>query len=508
MFREDRVLLAGTLILAASALWPLWTTPILPLVDMGSNIGAAGLLDDAAFGKGVAAEYYEINLRIVPYWTVYLLIAVLAQLAGALLAAKIAVGMVVVLLPVAVMRLLLALGRSPRLGLWAFMLTWDNNLYWGWITFQYGMALALFIFAKLVEMRDVRDAAKIIPFAVIVALTHVHAVALLLTAGGLLSFGQRPFARSLLRHSVALCGCTLPLLPWIWSKLGGAVTTRSTTAFSFDVHPLRHKVQHLFTYSLDNLPELGALATAAAFVLLSMGCLLFFALEQRNVARHQLWAPVALLFASALLYFGLPFAIAGPVSHWYTYPRYATYLLVAALCLPRPALRRGASLAVAPGVAVAMFIHYGIAAQFRDYGDYVRPYLEIIASIPKGSRILPIDLDDYRFRGTREAVLGQLHGYAAAVTSSFDPHLFDEANNPLRFRPGKKLPHPNWWRQREFTMEAHGQYYDYVIIHPATLDPFGRRKQWRDTVTLIKDAEPWRLYRVKSPTQWDGQHSP
>jgi hypothetical protein len=497
MFRDDRVLLVGTLILAASALWPLWTTPILPLVDMGSNLGAACLLDDVALGQGVAAQYYEINLRIVPYWTVYLLIAVLAQLAGALLAAKIAVGVVVVLLPVTVMRLLLALGRSPRLGLWAFMLAWDNNLYWGWITFQYGMVLALFVIAKLVEMRDVRDAAKIVPLAVLTALTHVHAVALLLTVGGLLGLGQRPLPRSLLRHAVALCGCALPLLPWLWSKLGG--TAGSATTFAFDFHSPRHKVQNLFTYSIDNLPGLGAPATAAGFVLLSMGCMILFAFEQRKVAPRQLWAPSALLLGSALLYFGLPFAISGPVNHWYTYPRYATYLLIALLCLPRPLLQGAASLVLVPGVVTTMFIHYGIAAQFREYGDYVRPYLEVIASIAKGSRILPVDLDDYRFRGTREAVLGQLHGYAAAVTSSFDPHLFDEPNNPIRFRAGTTLPHPNWFRPTEFTMEAHGQYYDYVIVHPVTKDPIARRKKWRDGVVLAKDAGPFRLYRVKSP---------
>jgi hypothetical protein len=215
LLREDRQLLVATLLLAAFALSPLLATPILPLVDMGSNVGAASLLNDAAFRDGVIAEHYKINFRLVPYWTVYLLIALLEMVGGALFAAKAIVGGAVILLPLAGMRLLAALGRSPRAGLWLFLLSWDTNLYWGWITFQYGMLMALFALAWIVELESPRGALKVLPLTISIGLTHVHAIAFVLTAGGLLALSKRPLVRGVAMTAVALLGCAVPVLPWL-----------------------------------------------------------------------------------------------------------------------------------------------------------------------------------------------------------------------------------------------------------------------------------------------------
>jgi hypothetical protein len=399
---------------------------------------------------------------------------------------------------VAGMRLLRALGRSPRLGLWLFLLTWDNNLYWGWITFQWGMVLALYTLARVIELRSARDAAKLFVLTFLIALTHLHAVALTLTAGGLLALQRRPYKRYFPLHVLALGGCTVPLLPWLAQKLGNQTTSGIAQAFSFDMPSLRDRLTKLFAFTIDNLPDAGSLATACAFGLLLFGPVLMSVLEQRELPSRIRWAPLLIVVACGGLYCLLPMAISGPVYHWYTYPRFGTYLLVALLLVPRPTLRGFATLALVPGLLLAVEVHRGIAQQFASYGAYVKPYVQIIASIPRNSRILPVDLDDYRFRGTREAVLGQLHGYAAAATSSYDPHLFDEPNNPLRFRRASMPPHHNWLRQRDFSFDEHGVYYDYIIVHPAGDDPIKRRKRWRSQVDLVREAGQFRLYKVKA----------
>ena len=53
----------------------------------------------------------------------------------------------VMLLPLGTMRLLLALGRDPRMGLMAFALAWDHNMYWGFLAFHLGLSVALFAIA-------------------------------------------------------------------------------------------------------------------------------------------------------------------------------------------------------------------------------------------------------------------------------------------------------------------------------------------------------------------------
>jgi hypothetical protein len=496
LFKEDRLLLAGTLLLGCFALSPLLATPILPLVDMGSNVGAASLLNDAAFGDGTIAEHYRVNFRLVPYWTVYVLMACLEALGGALFAAKLIVGGAVLLLPIAGMRLLSAFGRSPRLGLWLFLLSWDTNLYWGWITFQYGMVLALLALAWIAELETLRDALKALPLTVLIALTHVHAIALVLTAGGLLALMKRPLATGVARTAVALLGCALPVLPWLWSRF--AAPRGAGGSLAFDWHGLGHKVLHLFHYSLDNLPgEPGLSLAMGAFLVLTLGALALMALASRDTTRAQAYAPLLILAGAAGLYLALPFALWGNVSHWWTYPRFATYVLVAWLLVPRPDLSGRRALALLPGVVLAPALHVAVYRQFAEYGRYVEPYLEIIARLPHGSRFDPVDLDDYRMGGFRQPVLGQLHGYAAAVSSSYDPHLWDEANNPLRFRRNRMLPTQDWGRQTSFDLEAHGSHYDYLIVHPLDQDVIATNRRWRKKVELVHEAGQWRLYRVK-----------
>ncbi len=506
MFRDDRFLRYATLFLSASALLPLTMTPILPLVDLGSNIGAASLLDDAIWGSGIIAQHYKVNLTLIPYWTVYLLIAVFEQFVRPLIAAKIVVGLAVVLLPVSVMRLLLALGRSPRLGLWAFVLSWDNNLYWGWITFQFGMVLALFVLAKLIELRTTADAWRLLPLTICVALTHLNAIALLLCAGGLIALTRRTVF-DLPRYALALSGAVLPIVPWVLSKLGAPIhktetgaVTGAASRFAFDMHTPETKLSKLFTFTLNNWPEAEQIAQVT-FASLLLGCLLLPLLPQRTPAMRLRWASFAIFCSAAGLYFALPFAVSGPVVHWYTYPRYATYALIGLLTVPTAALLGRATLALLPVMVCAVALHYETAVQFRSYGEYVSPYLEIIARLPKNTRFIPLDFDDYRFRGTRQAVLGQLHGYAAAERASYDPHLFDEVNNPLLYRRDRKLPHPNWFAPSSFTMRAHGRYYDYVIVHPHNRDPL-RRGRNAPEVSMIKEAGEWRLYKVKSPKEY------
>jgi hypothetical protein len=496
LFREDRLLLAATVALGCFAVSPLFATPILPLVDMGSNVGAASLLNDAAFGAGEVAEHYKVNLRLVPYWTVYLAMAGLEMVGGALFAAKAIVFGAVILLPVAGMRLLAALGRSPRLGLWLFLLTWDTNLYWGWITFQYGMLMALFALAWIAELKTLRDGLKALPLTILIALTHVHAIALVLTAGGLLGLQKRPLGRGLARTSVALLGCALPVLPWLASKF--ARRSGAGVGLSFDWHDPGHKLAHLFTYSLDNLPSAwGVALTTAAFLVLTVGSLLLTTLTSREVPRTERFAPVLILLGVAGLYFALPFALSGNVAHWWTYPRFATYVLVAWLLVPQPDLSGWRALALAPGILLAPILHVAVFQQFAEYGRYVTPYLEIIAHLPRDSRFDPVDLDDYRARGFRQPVLGQLHGYAAAVSSSYDPHLFDEPNNPLRFRQDRMLPHQDWYQPKSFDLKAHGAHYEHIIVHPLDQDVIARNPRWKSKVELVHQAGQWRLYRVK-----------
>ena len=495
MFREDRLLRWATAVLGITALLPLCFTPFLPLVDMGNTIGAAGLLDDVAFGSGGVTDYYSVNWFPIPYWTMYSFISLMEQLGGAIFAAKASAGLVAVLLPIAVMRLLLGFERSPRLGLWAFLLAWDTNLYWGWTTFQLGMSLALYMIANIAELQTRKQALRLIPLGLLIALTHVHAVALALSVGFALAIAQRPIPPAIGRSFIALLGCFIGIAPWLFQRSGGEGAVG--TGLHVKYPPIADKISGFFRFTLDNAPENpGAMLTAAALLMLVLGPVLLGLVKQKHLPVESDRRASLFLLVALGLYLALPFSVSGSIAHWWTYPRFATYVLVGILSIPRPVFDGWRPWLLAPGILCAFALHLEVARQFSAYGEYVEPYLDIVSEIEPGSTFMPLDLDN-SYGGARERTLGQLHGYAAALTSSYDPHLFNHPNSPLVFRNDRIPPYPNWYKLQTFSMEKHGRYYDYIIVYPRRRDPlYGRGDELG--IDLVREAGEWRLYEVVS----------
>ncbi len=121
--RGDPLLLALTVLLTLAAWAPLCVTPFLPFSDLHNNVAAASMLFDAATGRGTIGYHYHVNME-PPTRTgrATSSCAAASAVGGVLFAAKAFVAFLAVLLPLSVMRLLLALRRSPRLGLWAVAL--------------------------------------------------------------------------------------------------------------------------------------------------------------------------------------------------------------------------------------------------------------------------------------------------------------------------------------------------------------------------------------------------
>jgi hypothetical protein len=474
-------------------------TPFLPLVDLGSHVGAAGLLPDVLLRRGIAPQYYSANPLPVPYWSGYVVLTTLHVLFGPFVAAKVTTALAVLLLPLGHMRLLAALQRSPRLGLWAFALAWNVNTYWGWFTFQLGMAFAFYAIAWLVEAQSLRDVPKIAAMTALVVLSHPHA-AVLVAVAALALFLVGPMSwRSLLRYALGLSGFVVTL-PWLFARLGSGGGGGPLHYDAVDP-PGPEKIASLYRYSVDVFTRPGAVGvTCVAFLLCVLGPAVLGGLRRRPVPERSTARAVALLGACAALYLLLPFQIRSPTPHWWTYPRYATYILLALLLCPAPDLQGLRALLLAPGVAVTLALGVARVQQFSDYGDRTRPYLAIVHAMKPDSTFLPLDFD-FAWSGTREDSLGQLHGYAAAATSSVEPHLFDEPNMPLLFRPDSRLPIPAGWQTDRiagaFNMEEQGRFYDYIVTHPRRLDVVAGLPH--DQVELVVESGEWRLYAVHKP---------
>ena len=503
-FSQDRFLLWATVILIIAAWIPLGFTPFLPFSDLGINTASADLIWDTATGRAGTADFYRVQWAPVPYWTTYGLCAVLGRIFGPLIAAKLLTALILALVPLGTMRLLMALGRAPRLGLWAFALCWEHNLYAGWMALMLGVALASFALAWMIEADSVADGLRIAPCAALIGLTHIQATWLFGLAGGALvfttgsGFGDRGgLRRRILIHGAAFLGTAAVVLPWIAGTLhlgSGTSSAGPAAAFHFEWHSPSYKLGRLFYYTLDNFSRPAAeRATAFAFVVLLLGPLLLSLAPRKSRGDNR--SPVVLLLVAGALYAFLPWAIDGPISHWYTYPRFSTVALLWLLFIPHPRLRGRWALALTPGILAALLLDGYAVQQMASFGAKTRPFLDVIAAVPPRASVLAIvNDDDDADSDLKLPPFHQFYAYITAFRHGYSPQLWNNNSIPLVYRPGTERPLPGWGGP--FSMEAHGRHYDYILVQgfehgdpvaaSATAD--GHRPH------LVIETARWRLY--------------
>jgi hypothetical protein len=431
-FAQDRVLLSGTAILLLAAWVPLFLTPFVPGADLSLNTTCAELLGDALRGLEPAATYHQVNLKPVPYWTGYLLAMTLGRLMGPLLGAKVLSAFLIGLLPLSTMRLLLALGRDPRLGLWAFLLVWQQNFFAGWHAFILGICLVSIVFAWMLEAETWTDGLRLAPWTALVALTHIQATFLLGVAGAGLCFVTGKLSRRLLVHGCAGLGALLIVVLWLGDRVGlGAQASTVGSSFTFGWHTPAYKLSKVFYYTLDNFSQPDAeRAAAIAFVIAALGPLAIGQMRAQNVRYRA--APLILVAAAGVLYVLLWWEVNGPIAHWYTYPRYASVAVLWLLLVPAPRLRGVASIALAPGILAALWLDVKVAEQFAAFGERTRPLLEVIARVPARAKVLPLVLDDNDpdpyFRNAADHAL---FAYITAVGHGYSPYLWNIPSLPI-----------------------------------------------------------------------------
>ena len=480
------------------ALWvPLFLTPFLPFADQGINTAAADLLWDTARGREPLAHFHAIQWAPIPYWTVYAMSGTLGLVFGPLVAGKLVTALVMAVLPFGIMRLLLTLKRDPRLGLWAFALSWEHNLYSGWLSMLQGIGLGCFVLAWTLEARTVNDGWRVAPFAVLLALTHVQATWLVAAGVLALAFTCGPVRQRLPIHGVVLLGSVFTLLPWLGQHLGGHGAA-GLGDFSFEWHTPEVKLTQFFTYTLDVFAQrTGARAAAMTYALLVIAPIALALLPQRqNVDR---WSPLVMLGVVGALYAFLPFAIAGPgnISIWYAYPRFATVILLWLLLIPRPHLRGMWTVALIPGVVAALLIDVNVCRQFASFGQRARPFLQIVDSVPRGASVISVVLDDADVDPDLKVwPFHQFYAYVTAFNHGYTPYLWGSRNTPLVYRTENSLPAPFW--SNPFSLDVHGNPYDYIMVQGfAHGDPIATGTSTLGVhPKLIKEVDKWRLYKV------------
>lgn len=506
--RADRFLLVATIVCSVAVLLPLFLTPFVPLQDLPNHVALASLLSHLSGGGEVSSHHFMNQPYPVPYWVGYMLIFIGAKVASPLFGAKLFVAVALLVVPLGMMRLLPSLGRSPRLGLWAFALSWDHNLSWGFVAFNLATGLSLVYVAWAIDSLSAprwrwSHLARAVGLGALIAITHAHAtvvVAISLGALALSELPKRDRALRLLQFSVAPF---VGLLPWL---VMGFASRPEASAMPENLSGLGHspnaaqRVGNLFNYTLDfvhgNLPES---LMAICFVVLLVIPLLLLAPSR---PRGDDWRRALMLYVIAwVLYLTLPASLYWPFDQIFIQQRHASLILLMGLALPSCELTGRYAWRLAPGlIAVALSVGVNVWLS-HSFGKRSEPFLEIIDAIPSESKVLPLLLET-RVPESRRTLFNQFSAYVIALKGGYSPYLFDTPNLMVRYRPERHLPHPKWGDPGALSLEEHVPHYDYLLVQGKEKDPIPKklkRKRPPQNIELteIKEAGIWRLYQIQ-----------
>ncbi len=502
--RDDRFLLFATITASGAVLLPLFLTPFLPLQDLPNHVALASLLSHMREGGDVSTYHFMPQPYPVPYWVGYMIIVFGAKLASPLLGAKLFVAAALLAVPLGLIRLLPSLGRSPRLGLWAFALSWDYNLSWGFVAFNLATGLSFAYIAWAIDSLEMErwrweQPAKALGFGSVLALTHAHATGVAVLALGALALSALPNRREATRLMQFSVAPLLGLLPWLsmgfLSGDGAPMPDRlSGLAHSPNAG---ERVRHLFDYTLGfSRGHVSESMMGIAFVILLVVPLLLLASSKPTGPK---WRRALVLYTFAwTIYLVLPASLNWPFGQLFIQQRHATLILLMGLTLPSCELGGRCAWRLAPGL-IAIVLCVGVNARLASsFAKHSEPFLEIIDAVPEESRVLPV-LMETAVPGSRRTPLNQFPAYIVAVKGGYIPYLFDTPNLVVRYQPTRHLPHMPWWEPKQLSLEEHASHYDYLLVQGKKKDPTPGKRKHQGSVDLVevKEAGIWRLYRVQ-----------
>lgn len=461
----------------------------LPCTDLPQHLSVASILKHLDEPLFAFTRYYMADLGRTMYLLPYGLTLGLSLVLPLDLAQALVIFLSMLLYPLALMRLLRALGKPRALCLFGLPLVLNSAFFWGFINFNLSLGLALWGMALMVDpRRSRRGDIGLGVLGGLVVFTHLYGLLLLLGFALLLLSGSRGrnLGRLLLPLAPALVGAAL----WPWPA---------------GVNPDQVMSWHGVAGRLAELPRVlfGAYQDRSEllFMLLFLGGFLLLAGRLIPVSRRRWralpWAQRALwllVLLNLLLYQVMPLHTATAKFVHFRHGLIAAMLLPALLpALTAPAHRRLVRLVLATLVVASLLLGWWHLYRFE---IEAQGFEAVVRRIPPRPRLLGLILDPH---GQVMATSPYLHfaGHVQARKGGLLAITFARFwNIPVRSRPGlgaPVTPDSFEWRPRTYSYHHFGYYYPWVL---ARLAP---GKELPDLgyfpYSEVMRQGPWRLYR-------------
>jgi len=347
---------------AAAATLPFLVTGSLPMADLPEHLAQVAIWKHYRTPCHDFASLYELHYA-TPYLLGYVVVRILATVVSVTTAAKVAVWLAIVLLPLSLRRLLLRAGASAWPSLLGFALAFGYSFYWGFLNFLLALPIALWHASLLFERRP-----RVQTFAGVL-LVASHGLLFALAAAFTLAFAA-------VRRT---WGVLLTLVPGA-ALLAAFLLTRQTTDDTITWKLGASRLTDFSSLLFANAWEPAGLVLVAA-----MG--LAVALAHPRLTRDgRRWA----FFAVALAAYGmLPFGMAGTA---YVYPRFAVFVAAGLLLLPE--IRPGPAARVA-FVAIPVLWCAIVAVRFHRFDEEARELDSLLLRTAPARRLAQLNVDPF-----------------------------------------------------------------------------------------------------------------
>ena len=356
---------------AIAATVPLAVTGTLPMADLPEHMAQVAIWKHLGDACHDYANTFQLNFAI-PYLLGYVVMRLFATVMTVTLAAKLTVGLSIVLLPLSLRALLRRTGADEWLSLIGFLLAYGYVFYWGFLNFALAIPIAVFYCALLYDERP--RLAGSCALALLLLGAHALMFAFAAVVAAIVAAVRRAprLLVPLVAPAILLAAFFIRLRQSEAGTEGGFTWWKSTPRRFLDLPSL------LFANSWE---PFGAPLLLAIIV----AVLVTWPRLTRDRAR---WVPLAV---AAGIYLFAPLGAYGTA---FLYTRFAVLVPIGALALietPRRAVAVSRILIVAL-VLVWMGV---LTGRFHRFGKEVADYDSLIASIPPNRRVVHFNVEPF-----------------------------------------------------------------------------------------------------------------
>jgi hypothetical protein len=510
---EDRLLAVTTAVLSVLVLLPLTQTELVPIVDLPIHAALVSQLNRLLAGDPVASEHFMLQPHPAPYWLLYLLLWGAMSAFGTFLGCKLVMAFALLVVPLGFIRLCGAIGRSPRIGLWAFAFCWDFNQSMGFQAFTMTTGLSFFFLARCLDALERPSLSGrwwtgTVGLGLLLANSHAHAAGTASVLAGALALAELPDRRRFWRMGWLSTVPVLALVPWLLAtQLHKVGTERDPVSHAVGLWPNAGlRVSQLLDNTFHVVAHIVARNVAGLTLLILLLLPLLYALGAgwtRDTRRA-----VGLYVSMWVFYLVMPEILFRPFYQWFINTRFASSLLMLGLLLPARRFRGREAWLLAPGVLVAAALALCVTWQFHTYRREVAPFWRVIDRFPAGSRVNWVLWEN----GTRSSVfrsITSLPAYLITEKGGYSPHLFQSPNLPVVYRDAAHLGFAPWYQPWEFDPVGHARGYDFVLVQGMSPEEQERQRELRAlAATDVAKSEPESRERTAAERLPDGTSTP